>query len=117
MHGMAILLWILSGLYLLIIMCCWSRIKLGAAVIEAASDFVATKPSIFFVPLVFIFVIAAWIAFWVISAVYVYSVGDATKSATNPIFADMKWNNVTRYVWIYHLFGLFWISAFIIGAA
>ena len=31
--------------------------------------------------------------------------------------ADIKWNNTTRYVWIYHLFGLFWVSAFIIGCA
>jgi Plasma-membrane choline transporter len=29
----------------------------------------------------------------------------------------MQWDNVTRYVWIYHLFGLFWVSAFIIGCA
>ncbi len=68
-------------------------------------------------PLIFFFIIGVWVVFWVISAVYVYSVGEATRSTTNPVFAEMKWNNVTRYVWIYHLFGLFWISAFIIGAA
>jgi hypothetical protein len=117
MHGMGILLWIISGLYFLILCCCWSRIKLGASIIEAASDFVANTPSIFFVPLLFFFIVGIWVVFWVISAVFVYSVGDATKSATNPIFADMKWNNTTRQVWIYHLFGLFWISAFIIGCA
>ena len=31
--------------------------------------------------------------------------------------ANITWNNTTRYVWIYHLFGLFWISAFIIGCS
>ena len=117
MHGMGILLWILAGLYFIILLCCWSRIKLGAAVIEATSDFVANQSSVFFVPLIFFFIVGVWVTFWVISAVFVYSVGDAQKSTTNPIFADMKWNNTTRYIWIYHLFGLFWISAFIIGAA
>ena len=78
MHGMGILLWILAGLYLLILMCCWSRIRLGAAVIEAASDFVAHKPSVFFVPVIFFFIVGVWIVFWVVSAVFVYSVGDAT---------------------------------------
>lgn len=67
--------------------------------------------------MIFFFIIGVWVVFWVISAVYVYSVGEAQRSTTNPVFAEMKWNNVTRYVWIYHLFGLFWISAFIIGAA
>lgn len=117
MQGMGILLWILAGIYFLILCCCWSRIKLGTAIMVAASDFVADTPSILFVPLIFFVVTGAWVIWWIISAVYVYSVGDATQSKTNPILADMKWNNTTRYVWIYHLFGLFWISAFIIGCA
>jgi solute carrier family 44 protein 1 (choline transporter-like protein)/choline transporter-like protein 2/4/5 len=111
------LLWILSGIYFLILCCCWSRIKLGTAIIEAASDYVANTPSILSVPLIFFFICGVWVIWWVISAVYVYSVGDATQSASNPILADMKWNQTTRYVWIYHLFGFFWISAFIIGSA
>jgi len=40
MKGMGILLWILSGIYLIILCCCWTRIQLGTAIIEAASDFV-----------------------------------------------------------------------------
>ena len=33
MMGMGILLWILAAIYVLILCCCWSRIKLGAAII------------------------------------------------------------------------------------
>jgi hypothetical protein len=117
MRGMGILLWILSGIYLLILCCCWSRIRLGTAIMHACSDFVRNTPSILSVPLVFFLICGVWVLFWVISAVYVYSVGDAQQSKTNPILADMKWNSTTRYVWIYHLFGAFWISAFIIGCA
>ena len=78
MHGIGILLWILSGIYFLILCCCWSRIQLGTAVIEAASDFVGNTPSIFFVPLTFFLIVGVWIVFWVISAIYVYSVGTAS---------------------------------------
>lgn len=117
MMGMGVLLWILAALFLIVLCCCWSRIQLGAAIVEASSDFVASTPSVFFVPLVFFVIIAGWVVFWIISAIWVYSVGEATKSSTNPILADMQWSNTTRYVWIYHLFGLFWISAFIIGCA
>lgn len=57
-----------------------------------------------------------WIVWWVISAIWVYSVGDIYKSEGSP-FAKMHWSTATRYVWIYHIFGMFWISAFIIGCA
>jgi hypothetical protein len=40
MQGMGILLWILSGIYLIILCCCWSRIKLGTAIMEASADYV-----------------------------------------------------------------------------
>lgn len=78
MKGMGVLLWILAALFLLIVCCCWSRIQLGAAIIQAASDFVANTPSIFAIPLVFLIIVGIWVVFWVISAVFVYSVGDAT---------------------------------------
>lgn len=68
------------------------------------------------VPVFFFFVISAWLAFWVISAIWVYSVGDVSKSS-NSSFAHITWDTTTRYVWIYHVFGMFWISAFILGCA
>lgn len=83
---------------------------------EAASQFIKDTKSIFLVPVIFVFIIAGWIIFWVFSAVYVYSVGEVYRSEGTPI-ASVKWNNTTRYVWIYHLVGLLWVSAFIIGCA
>ena len=53
MHGMGILLWILTGLYFIIFLCCFSRIRLGIAIMEAASDFIRSTPHIFFVPFIF----------------------------------------------------------------
>lgn len=83
---------------------------------EAASDFVRNTPTVFIVPFVFFFIIAAWVVFWIFSAVWVFSCGEVEKMDGLPL-ANIKWTNTTRYVWIYHLFGLFWISAFIIGCA
>jgi hypothetical protein len=76
MHGMGILLWILTGLYFLILLCCCSRIRLGVAIMEAASDFVRSTPSIFIVPVFFFFIIGIWVVFWIFSAVWVFSVGE-----------------------------------------
>jgi solute carrier family 44 (choline transporter-like protein), member 1 len=116
MRGMGILLWILAGIYFIILLCCCSRIRLGIAIMEATSSFVRMNLSVFFIPLVFFVIIGCWATFWVISAIYVYSVGTPTRSSSGP-YADIIWDDTTRYVWIYHLFGLFWISAFIIGCA
>jgi len=44
MRGMGILLWILTGIYSIILLCCCSRIRLGIAIMEAASDFVRQTP-------------------------------------------------------------------------
>ncbi|CDW74451.1 UNKNOWN [Stylonychia lemnae] len=116
MIGMGIMLWIMCGLFLLAICCCWGAIRLAAAIMQAASDFVRNTPQIFFVPAIFFFIISSWIVFWIISAIWVFSVGTIEKRDGSP-FAEMKWETTTRYVWIYHLFGLLWISAFIIACA
>lgn len=116
MKGMGILLWILAGLYFIILMCCCTRIRLGVAIMQATSQFVKDTTSIFLVPFIFFFIICAWMVFWIISAIWMFSVGEPVKRQGFPV-AEIKWDNLTRYLWIYHLLGLFWISAFIIGCA
>lgn len=44
MIGMAIMIWIMAALYLCIVFCCWKTIKLAAAIMQAASDFVRSTP-------------------------------------------------------------------------
>ena len=68
------------------------------------------------VPAMFFLIIGVWMTFWIISAIWVYSCGEIYKSESSP-FAEIKWDTTTRYVWIYHIFGMFWISAFILGSA
>jgi len=72
--------------------------------------------TIFLIPLVFFFIIGVFAALWIVAAIYVYSVGEPYRSENGP-YTEIKWDDTTRYVWIYHIFGLFWISAFIIGCA
>jgi len=62
-----------------------------------------------------IFVIAlAFYAYWIVSAIYIWSVGTVKTGSSSP-FASIKWDSTTRYVFLYDLFGLFWVVAFIIG--
>jgi len=87
----AIALFVLAGIYLILLLCCCSRIRLGIAIMEATSKFVADVVSIFSVPLLFFLFILIWIFFWSISAVYIFSVGEVTKKAGYPV-ADITWN-------------------------
>lgn len=116
MIAMAIVIWVLCFIYLVLICCCWRNIQLAAAIMQAASDFVRNTTRIFFVPGVFFLIIGVWVVFWVISAIWVFSVGDVEKRDGLPI-GEVKWSTTTRYVWIYHLFGLLWVSAFIMACA
>lgn len=115
MRGMGILIWILAGVYFILLACCYRRIQLGVSIVEAAADFVGTTPRVFAIPGVFFFFAASFVVWWVISAIWVFSVGEVQYG--DGLIASVKWNTTTRYVWIYHLFGLFWISAFLIGCA
>jgi solute carrier family 44 (choline transporter-like protein), member 1 len=115
MKGMGILIWIFAGIYTLLLACCYKRIALGCSIVEAAADFVQNTPRIFLIPITFFFVVAAFSVWWIISAVWVFSVGEVEQGTY--VIANIKWDKTTRYVWIYHLFGLFWISSFIIGCA
>jgi len=114
MIGMAIMIWIISFLYAVLILCSWKSIKLATAIMEAASDFVRQTPKVMMVPSIFLFFFGGFMVWWVISAVWLYSVGDIYKSSNSP-FAEVHWNETTRYLWIYHIVGMFWISSFITG--
>ena len=56
-------------------------------------------------------------AFWTVSALFLYSIGEPQKSEDGKPVANIEWDDNTRYMFIIHLFGLFWVGAFIIGCS
>jgi hypothetical protein len=69
------------------------------------------------VPLIFLFIAVIFLAIWIVSAVYIFTVGEAKPRENLTTFSTVEWDTTTRYVFLYYLFGLFWVSAFIIGCA
>ena len=55
-----------------------------------------------------------WLVYWLVALIFIWSVGDVKARQSTP-FASIEWNETTRYVFWYNLFGLFWVNAFIIG--
>ncbi|KAL4485826.1 hypothetical protein ABPG72_012366 [Tetrahymena utriculariae] len=101
----------LDGLFLIVFLCLFNRIRLAIAIIKSAALFVAEVKSSFLVPPVVTIFCMLFTAWWVVAFVFVYSVGDIQESDYGP-FASVKWQKNTRYMLIYHIFGGLWINAF-----
>ena len=70
---------------------------------------------IFLLPLAAYVFAALWLAIWMVSAIFVFSVGEPTPRVGYEFITEMKWSDNTRYVFFYQVFMLFWINAFIMG--
>ena len=71
----AYVLWALCGLYLLIMICMYSRIKLAISIFNTTSSFIGQVKSVFFVPLIISVVIIVWMAVWLVTAAFIFSIG------------------------------------------
>lgn len=81
---------------------------------QTTADYINSTTRIFWVPVFFFGLILTFLAYWIVSALFIWSVGDVKSRSTSP-FARIEWNETTRYVFFYNLFGLFWMNAFFIG--
>lgn len=81
---------------------------------ECASEFVSGNLSVVALPIISYIVAILFFAYWIVSAVFVYSVGDV-EFKKDSLFPNIVWAKETRYMLWYYLFGLFWVSAFIIA--
>lgn len=111
-------LWGLAGVYLIILLCLCGRIRLGVAIVKATARFINNTWSLFLIPIFFIIIIGAFICYWVFTAAYIFSIGQiGPRDAPLQFLSTVKWEDKTRYIFLYHLFGLLWVNAFIIGCA
>lgn len=103
-----------TGVYAVIVICCIPQIRLATALVKTASRFIMKTPQIFLVPVAASIFSVIWFVYWLVTYIYIYSVGTLEQNAATP-FASIKWEPTTRYVIFYDVFGLFWVNAFIIG--
>lgn len=110
-------LFVVAGVYLIILLCCCTNIRRAVGIVKATSNFSQSVPEIFAVPVVFFLISLLWMAFWTVSALFLYSIGDPEKADDGKPVANIKWDDNTRYMFLIHVFGLFWVGAFIIGCS
>lgn len=109
-------LWACGGLFLLITLCCCSRIQLAVAIMKVTSSFIYRTPTIIILPILFLILVCAWIVGWTFLAIWIMSVGEPkARPAPLQFLTTVEWNEQTRYIFLYHLFGGLWVNAFLIG--
>lgn len=71
-------LWGVAGIFCLILLCCYSALKLGIAVFATTVDFTKSNCCIFLLPTVGMIIQVVWCLFWIVSFVMVFSIGEVT---------------------------------------
>lgn len=101
---------VIAGISFIGFLCYFNRIQMAIAVIKTAALFVLEVPSVMLVPPIMSIIVAGYFALWIISFLYIYSMGDIKGSSDTPL-ATVEWNENVRYYLIYHLFFGLWTNA------
>jgi hypothetical protein len=66
---------VITALYICLICCMWSAIRLGAAIMETASDFISENKKIVLLPFFSYLFCAPIIVWWTATAIFIYGLG------------------------------------------
>lgn len=118
----AIIATVVCAIVALIILFLRSRVGLMIALFKEAGKMVITMFPILFTPILLAFCIIAWYALWVFVSAFIYTAGEESvyqlNRTTDPgnlntmLYQDREY---TEYAWLYHLFGLYWGTEFLLA--
>ena len=107
--------WVFTALaviwFLFILIMC-NRIRLAIALTEVTSKYINKTCFIVFVPFFFFIILVAWLIYWIVLLVYLYTSGEFDKSSIK-IFASFKMDEKLEYGFWFHIVMLFYITAII----
>eukprot|EP00347_Sterkiella_histriomuscorum_P005869 403354968 len=109
--------WLLALLYVLALLCLWKSLQISLAVLEAASDFVGSNMRIIFVPILFFILNIIVFSCWIAGIILVFSVGDIDNGPEGSQYKTVKWNQNTRSMIYFMVFGILWILSFMIACS
>jgi len=67
------------------------------------------------VPIINMLLALIFMGVWIVGTIYLYSCGEIFKRGDYP-FANVTWNQNTRYMWYFNMFAILWIVAFFISS-
>ena len=132
-HVLAYTLSVVTFVVLLVTLLVIPRLRVAVSLIKVASQAIAAMPSIVAFPVIPLFCLILFLAWWVAIVAFLWSAGDEVevrgtlspmtnsthyaKSCTEDPFCtyDLEWDGTMMYLMVYHTFGLLWATQFIIG--
>lgn len=105
-------IWGILGICIIGFLCMFDKIRLAIAIIKTATLYVRDVPLCMLVPPIATIINAIYWCVWLFGLVYIYSVGTFVKKGNSPL-ASVEWEQNTKYMLWYYLFGGLWGNAFI----
>lgn len=107
--------WALGLLLCTTACCCYNAIQVGIAVFSTTCEYVQANMHIFILPALSSMAQCIFFLIWLSAAVFIFAVGEPEPREMYPFVTEVKWDDQTKGIGLYYLFGLFWVNAFIIG--
>ena len=102
----------LAVIWFLFIMIMCNKIRLAVAMVQITSKYINDTYCIVFIPFFFFILLVAWIAYWIVMCVYLYSSGDFDQEGSK-VIASYKMDNKLQYCFWFHIFALLYMTAVI----
>lgn len=106
----------LSGLFLIIFLCCFSRIRLAVAVCKSAGQFVAHTCSVILVPIIQTGILLCTWAACVVALLFLVSCTTFVGSSSDVFTSISSYTSSSLQQFYAFIFGTLWCSAFIQAA-
>jgi hypothetical protein len=74
-------IWALSALYVIVVLCITTNIRVSIAVLKASASFLTDNLSAVFVPVYALIFFLIFLTYWVVSALFLFSVGAVTTTS------------------------------------
>ena len=103
----------ITGIALLFTLLMIRRLMIAIAVLKVASQAIAAMPMILFSPLIPFVLNVIFFGWACLVAVYLYASGELKKDDAGTV--TISWDETLQYMSLYHLFGIFWTTQFIVG--
>ena len=112
---------VLTVISLLVTLVLIPRVRLAIKIMKVTGNALRDAPMVMLVPAVTAAMLLLTYGLWSVVSVYLFSVGDI-KAVSNPslpggVAREVEFSESQRNVFLYHLFGLFWIGAFLRAVA
>jgi len=112
--GAMIVFAIFTVLFIVCICCMWKAIALGAAIMETASDFIGENKKVVILPFMSYLFSVPIVLWWTASSIFIYGLGEP-KFMADSFIADVEMSDQTTYLFLFMMFGMFWIVAWLIA--